>query len=104
MTITDVRVRFWDDFLRRQSPGRRVLEYGCGRGSYSLQLAGYGARVTGIDLSETAMQQAQAVARARAVPIEFRVMDGEALDFDDQTFDVICGNAILHLTANADVS
>lgn len=95
-SIIERRERFWEDFLRARCPGKRVLEYGCGQGAYTPHLVEFGARVTAIDLSETAMENARAAARAAGVEVEFRAMDAEALDFPDQTFDVICGNAILH--------
>jgi SAM-dependent methyltransferase len=82
--------------LQLRCPGKRVLEYGCGQGQYTPRLAEFGGIVTGIDLSETAMAHAQAGAKAAGVEVEFRAMDAEALDFPDGTFDVICGNAILH--------
>ena len=95
-SIIEGRARFWEDFLRARCAGKRVLEYGCGQGKYTPRLAEFGAAVTGIDLSETAMENARAGARAAGVQVEFRAMDAEALDFPDGTFDVICGNAILH--------
>ncbi len=95
-SIIEGRARFWEDFLRERCHGKRVLEYGCGQGQYTPRLAEFGAHVTGIDLSETAMEKARASARAAGVQVEFKAMDAEALDFPDQTFDLICGNAILH--------
>ena len=95
-SIIEGRARFWEDFLRARCAGKRVLEYGCGQGKYTPRLAEFGGNVTGIDLSETAMANARASARAAGVEVEFKAMDAEALDFPDQTFDVICGNAILH--------
>src|SRR5207247_702562 len=82
-------------FLRARCAGKRVLEYGCGQGKYTPRLAEFGGNVTGIDLSETAMANARASARAAGVEVEFKAMDAEALDFPEQTFDVICGTAIL---------
>jgi len=95
-SIIEGRARFWEDFLRARCAGKRVLEYGCGQGQYTPRLAEFGAAVTGIDLSETAMENARAGARAAGVQVEFKAMDAEALEFPDQTFDLICGNAILH--------
>src|SRR5205085_2780620 len=55
-----------------------------------------GALVTGIELSETALHKARTAANAAGLQVDFRTMDAESLDFPDQTFDVICGNGILH--------
>jgi SAM-dependent methyltransferase len=55
------------------------------------------ARVTGIDISETAIRLAGQ--RAEASPLRgpcFCVMDAERLGFVDETFDFVCGRAILH--------
>ena len=73
--------------------GRRILEYGCGVGSYALRLADRGGNVCGIDISTTAISRAQAAAGGRA---EFRVEDAEHLSFADASFDVVCGTGILH--------
>ena len=97
--IIERRVRFWDDFLTTRAAGRRVLECGCGVGSYSIRLAQVGARVCGIDLSETALRKARGSARREGVQVDFRPMDAEALDFEDRSFDIICGNGILHHVA-----
>lgn len=75
-----------------------ALEYGCGPGSYAFDLAKQGIRVTGIDLSAVAIEQATEEAERQGVAdlCEFRVMNAEELDFADDSFDLICGTAILH--------
>src|SRR5712692_5573664 len=75
---------------------RRVLEYGCGQGSHAFYLAARGAAVTGIDLSDVAIDQGRDRARRERLDVTFRVMDAERLDFEDDSFDLICGVAILH--------
>jgi SAM-dependent methyltransferase len=76
--------------------GKRVLEYGCGLGSYSYELTTRGARVTGIDISRVAIEHAQSTAADRGLRIDFRVMNAESLDFPDGAFDLVCGSGILH--------
>ncbi len=77
--------------------GKRVLEIGCGPGSVSLRLAAAASHVTGIDISDTAVRQAtERAARAGFGHVEFRVMNAEELDFPSQSFDFVCGRAILH--------
>jgi ubiquinone/menaquinone biosynthesis C-methylase UbiE len=88
---------FYEDFLQARCPNKKVLEYGCGLGSYSFFLAKKGATVTGIDISNVEIEQAQK--RARSEHLEktnFCVMDAEALGFDNNTFDLVCGTGILH--------
>lgn len=47
----------------RRVDGKRVLDIGCGTGRMSLELAKRGAKVTGIDFSQTMLDMATAVAR-----------------------------------------
>ena len=68
---------------------KNVLDFGCGQGLWSFYLAERGARVTGIDISEVAIAQA----RER---LDFHVMNAEEMEFMDDSFDLICGTAILH--------
>jgi SAM-dependent methyltransferase len=76
---------------------KRVLEIGCGPGSVSLRLAAVASHVTGIDISDTAVRQAtERAAKAGFGHVEFRVMNAEELDFPEQSFDFVCGRAILH--------
>jgi ubiquinone/menaquinone biosynthesis C-methylase UbiE len=55
------------------------------------------ASVVGIDISSVAIARAEErAAREETERVQFRVMDAEALDFPDNSFDLICGAAILH--------
>lgn len=84
--------------LERGVTGRRALEYGCGPGSNAFLLAQRGAAVTGIDISEVAIDQARERAEAEGVSerCEFEVMNAERTSFPAESFDLICGTAILH--------
>ncbi len=88
----------YKQFLAQQAPGKQILEYGCGANSYAFWLAGLGVQVVGIDISDAVIQQSQQ--RAAQYPnserVSFRQMNAEQLDFPDDSFDVICGRAILH--------
>jgi SAM-dependent methyltransferase len=87
------------ELLRRYgAPGRRVLEYGCGPGSQAFTLAAQGVRVTGIDISDVAIDLATERAALEGVAdnADFRVMNAEATDFGAAEFDLVCGTAILH--------
>jgi SAM-dependent methyltransferase len=86
----------YEAFLLAHCEGRTVLEYGCGPGSYSFFLASHGAHVTGIDISDVAIGQAAARARRENLSIVYHVMDAEQLTLPDNTFDLVCGVAILH--------
>jgi ubiquinone/menaquinone biosynthesis C-methylase UbiE len=89
------RIRYKERVLVSAPEGSRVLEYGCGEGGCAFDLASRGSAVTGIDISEVRIERARQ--RAGALPgLSFEVMNAEHLDFPDDTFDVICGAAILH--------
>lgn len=89
---------YYERFLEARSDGKHVLEYGCGQGSHSMFIAQRGGLVTGIDISEVAIEQSKQSARNEQLDEEtnFRVMNAESLEFDDDTFDLVCGTAILH--------
>jgi len=78
--------------------GSRVLEYGCGPGSYAFDLAAAGSEVVGIDISDTAIELAAATAEDRGVSdhTTFLRMDAEHLEFPDSRFDLVCGTSIIH--------
>ena len=81
------------------SKGARVIEYGCGTGSYAFKLAQNGAElVTGIDISPVAIEKAQAIAINQGVTSKtsFEVMNAENLEFAPNSYDLICGSGILH--------
>ena len=85
--------------LRSISRPARVLEYGCGIGSYSSRtLAEHGFGSTGIDISPLSVAAAEASAAEEfpGLDLDFRVMNAETLEFPDASFDVVCGNGILH--------
>jgi SAM-dependent methyltransferase len=88
---------FYVDLLKQRCQGKKVLEYGCGTGSHAPQLAKWGAQVTGIDISNVAIEKAIEQARAEQLHgLDYYQMDAEALTFAKDTFDLTCGTAILH--------
>lgn len=78
--------------------GKHVLEMGCGLGSLSLLLARSGANVTAFDISEGSVQVARdkAVAAGLADRIRFDVCPAEELPYEDASFDIAFGKAVLH--------
>lgn len=75
--------------------GKDVLEYGCGTGSYAFDLAARGARVVGIDISHTAIETARLKSPGGEGP-RFQIGNAEALEFPDDSFDLVCGTSIIH--------
>jgi len=78
--------------------GKRVVEYGCGLGKLTVLLARSGAQVSAFDLSESSVEVARK--RAAMVGVEdritFSVAPGEYLPYDDASFDIAFGKAVLH--------
>lgn len=73
--------------------GKRVLDIGCGEGRFSRLLAGLGAEVTGLDLTEPLIERA----RRLAVGGDSYVMgDAESLEgIADESFDVAVSYIVL---------
>lgn len=89
----------WAESLHRDKViaavrGRHVLDYGCGPGDSTEQLLRFGAsKVTGIDLSESAIN----TARRKSLPnATFLACDAHCLPWKEPVFDVVVGRAILH--------
>lgn len=59
--------------------GGRVLDLGCGRGSFSVRLAQWGYRVTGVEESEPLLEIARKAAERWEVSPEFRQADLRSL-------------------------
>lgn len=76
-------------------PGDRVLEAGCGLGETSTWLAmERGAEVVGINITESQLEKARALARERDVAdqVEFRYDDYTEMEtIPDDSFDVVWG-------------
>lgn len=88
---------FYRDYLARHCVGKRVLEYGCGPDSHALFIASRNGAVTGIDLSPVAISKNRdALKQNNLSRASFSVMNAELLAFSDNSFDLICGNGILH--------
>jgi SAM-dependent methyltransferase len=78
--------------------GLRVLEIGCGLGTDGAQFARAGAIYTGVDLTDAAVALARRHFDLLGLRGEFRVGDGEELDFADESFDVVYSHGVLHHT------
>ena len=81
--------------------GKSVLEVGCGAGIDLARFARAGAKVTGIDLSNTAIDLASKNFEQSVQNADLRVMNGECMQFADNTFDVVYAHGVLQYTADA---
>ena len=78
--------------------GRSVLDVGCGVGNDLSRFARAGAKVTGIDLAPHSIDLARTNFAQRNLHGEFFVMNGEAMTFPDNRFDVVFCHTVLHFT------
>lgn len=77
---------------------KNVLDLGCGNGWLSIILAKRGASVDAIDISSEAIDSAKVMAKMNHVEgnVRFKVGSAYELDYPDDSFDFIIGQAILH--------
>jgi SAM-dependent methyltransferase len=74
--------------------GERVLDVATGTGNAALAAARRFADVIGVDYVPSLLDRARVRAAAEGLDVEFRVGDAEALEFGDDSFDVVlsaCG-------------
>lgn len=88
------------EWIKRTARAATVLEYGCGRGKFSLinhGIAECAGAFHGIDISDVAIEQARDTAATLGFRnCKFDAMDGEAMTFPSETFDVVFGRGIVH--------
>jgi ubiquinone/menaquinone biosynthesis C-methylase UbiE len=79
-------------------PYGTALELGAGTGFFSLNLkqAGILDAVHVTDLSPGMVEAAKANAEMLGFPVEGRVADAERIPYDDNTFDIVVGHAVIH--------
>ena len=92
--------------IKRQVPGGRLLDIGCGEGRHSIAAAKLGLKPTGIDFEPLALVRARRFAKAalgaKARAIVFRRASVLALPFADASFDVVLDYGCLHHQRAAD--
>ncbi|SCI00908.1 MULTISPECIES: class I SAM-dependent methyltransferase [unclassified Romboutsia] len=67
----------------------KILDIGTGTGFFAVILASLGHDVVGIDLCENMISNAGKTAKSLGYNIDFKVMDAQKLDFENETFDII---------------
>ena len=84
--------------LEKATSGKKTLDYCCGDGGMTLFLAEHRAEAIGIDISDVSIQNAKAKALRKKLDkrASFYVMDAENLKFEDDYFDLIVCNGVLH--------
>jgi ubiquinone/menaquinone biosynthesis C-methylase UbiE len=86
------------EWIRARCQNKRLLDYGCGNGDDSIFAAKNGAYAVGIDISEISIANCKKKALDERVNdrTEFHVMDAEALQFEDNSFDLVVVYGVLH--------
>jgi SAM-dependent methyltransferase len=83
--------------LREVRPGDRALDLGSGAGDFTALLAQAGARATGVEVAQAAVDRA----RSRHPDIDFRLAPVEGpLPFDDNQLDVIWASEVIEHVAD----
>jgi ubiquinone/menaquinone biosynthesis C-methylase UbiE len=81
--------------------GKHLLEIGCGMGYDSLEFLKRGVRVTAIDLTDNAVKLTERHFEIEGVKAEeIRTASALNLPYDDNTFDAVWSNGVLHATGD----
>lgn len=96
--VARASAEFFQRWLRDRSPGKAVLDFGCGDGMYALAAARSGGRAVGVDISPVSVANARERAKEEGLEgrATFLAGDCEALAFADDSFDIIVVAGVLH--------
>ena len=87
--------------LPHVKPDMKILDIGCGPGTITVDLATYvpQGHVTGLENASEVLSQGRALAQERGIAnIEFVVGDGNGLQYEDNSFDVVfCHQVLQHV-------
>jgi len=75
------------DFIEKEikyDKATRILDIGCGTGRHSIELAGRGYTVVGIDLSESLLKRAREKASAQKLQLVFQKQDARNMPFKNE--------------------
>ena len=87
------KASLWLKELKTVLPQKKlnILDVGCGTAFFEVLLAEEGHTVTGIDLTEEMVKEAEIMIKTHGLENNARVlqMDAEELNFNDETFDLV---------------
>lgn len=85
-------------------PIKKLLDLGCGTGNHAIPLAERGYEVTGVDFSQTMLNDANMKARSKNLPIDFHLEDIKKVNLNRKFDAVLMMFAVLgYQLENADV-
>ena len=70
----------------------KLVDLGCGTGSFSRRIQRYGLKIIGIDISKESILFAKSISKN----IDFVVGDIEKIGFKDNSFDIVVFSGVLH--------
>jgi len=81
----------WKTLFKKNLPAGKlkILDVGTGAGFFAAILSSLGHEVIGVDMSTKMLGEAEKNLRELNLPAEFKSMNAQALDFDDETFDAV---------------
>lgn len=90
-TNTPTQMRIAREGLRRAGlrPGMRFLDVAAGSGALAIPAARLGARVLAVDQSAAMLELLQQRAQKEGLAVDTEVMDGHALEIEDDSFDMV---------------
>lgn len=95
------KLNYLEDVVKFESyGGKKVLDVGCGLATDTSRFARHGAVVTGIDVAPRAIELANRNFEHRGLVGNFAVMDGQSMQFDDNTYDFVYCHTVLHFSEN----
>jgi len=88
----------WRRVVERAGRRARVLELGCGDGELSLEIAGRGPAVAGLDVSEARVARARSQAAARGLESRatFHAADLNRVELPAEAYDCVVAHDALH--------
>ena len=81
--------------------GKKVLEIGCRIGMDLARFAQEGAKVTGIELSNSCIETARKYFTMKNLSGKFLEMNGEDLKFEKQSFDLVYAHGVIQYTPDS---
>jgi ubiquinone/menaquinone biosynthesis C-methylase UbiE len=84
--------------LLQPGPEEKILDVGCGTGVFTLNVLGFGPRVTGLDISYPMLKRAEL--KAKGYPFQAVAGDMKHLPFADECFDRVVSMTALEFIAD----